>query len=37
MKYQDLLEFPHYDLKYHPRMSMENRAFQFAPFSLLDI
>lgn len=28
-------DISHYEFKYHPRMSMENRAAQFAPFQAL--
>lgn len=33
--YQDIMNLPHYELKYHPRMSMEKRAAQFASFDAL--
>lgn len=33
-KYDDIFELPHYEPK-HPRMSIENRSAQFAPFSAL--
>jgi len=33
--YADIIDLPHYDPKHHPRMSMWNRAAQFAPFSAL--
>ena len=34
-KYDDIIGFPHYEPK-HPRMPLENRAAQFAPFSALN-
>ena len=34
-EYQDIISLPHYELKYHPRMSMEKRAAQFASFDAL--
>ena len=34
-EYMDILTFPHYELRYHERMSLENRAAQFAPFDAL--
>ena len=34
-EYYDILNYPHYELKYHPRMNIENRAAQFAPFDAL--
>ena len=33
--YADIIELPHYEPKHHPRMSMWNRAAQFAPFAAL--
>ena len=33
--YEDIINLPHYEPKYHPRMSMWNRAAQFAPFAAL--
>ncbi len=35
MKYGDIIDLPHYEPKHHPRMSMMNRAAQFAPFAAL--
>ena len=35
MEYQDIINLPHYELKYHERMSMEKRASQFASFDAL--
>ena len=35
MEYEDIINLEHYELKYHSRMSKENRAAQFAPFSAL--
>ena len=34
-KYDDIINLPHYEPKYHPRMSMYSRASQFAAFSAL--
>lgn len=34
-KYQDIINLPHYEPKKHPRMSIESRSAQFAPFSAL--
>jgi len=34
-EYLDIINMPHYELRYHPRMSMEKRAAQFAPFDAL--
>ena len=33
--YDDIINLPHYEPKHHPRMSMWNRAAQFAPFASL--
>lgn len=33
--YEDIINLPHYEPKYHKRMSISNRAAQFAPFSAL--
>jgi len=33
--YDDIINVPHYEPKHHPRMSMWNRAAQFAPFAAL--
>lgn len=33
--YDDLIYLCHYEPKFHPRMSMESRAAQFAPFAAL--
>lgn len=34
-EYNDIIEMEHHVSKKHPRMSIENRAAQFAPFSAL--
>ncbi|MCF0166828.1 MAG: hypothetical protein HUJ89_06715 [Bacteroidales bacterium] len=34
-RYDDIINLPHYEPKYHPRMPMEERAAQFAPFAAL--
>jgi len=34
-KYKDIIDLPHYNPKYHPRMPKINRAAQFAPFKAL--
>ena len=34
-KYDDIINLPHYVSKKRPRMSMEQRAAQFAPFAAL--
>ena len=31
--YDDIINLPHYEPKHHPRMSMWNRAAQFAPLA----
>lgn len=31
--YDDIIDLPHYEPKKHPRMPMEARAAQFAPFA----
>ena len=33
--YDDIINLPHYEPQHHPRMSMWNRAAQFAPFAAL--
>ena len=33
--FDDIINLPHYEPKHHPRMSMWNRAVQFAPFAAL--
>jgi len=33
--YQSIIDHPHHVSARHPRMSMQNRAAQFAPFSAL--
>ncbi|MBQ9193038.1 MAG: hypothetical protein IJ156_04895 [Bacteroidales bacterium] len=34
-KYDDIIDLPHPTSRRHPRMSMEGRAAQFAPFAAL--
>lgn len=34
-KYDDLIELPHHVSSVHPRMAVQDRAAQFAPFSAL--
>ena len=34
-KYQNIINLPHHVSKNHPRMSLNNRSAQFAPFSAL--
>lgn len=33
--YDDIINLPHYEPKRHPRMSIESRSAQFAPFAAL--
>lgn len=33
--YEDIINLPHHTSKIHPRMSIESRSAQFAPFSAL--
>ena len=33
--YIDIINYPHYELRKHKRMSIENRSAQFSPFSAL--
>lgn len=35
MKYDEIINLPHYEPKYHKRMSKSQRAAQFSPFSAL--
>lgn len=35
MKYDEIINHPHYEPKKHPRMSKEMRAAQFAPYAAL--
>ena len=35
MKYDAIINHPHYEPKRHPRMSKEMRAAQFAPYAAL--
>lgn len=35
MKYDEIINHPHYEPKNHPRMSREMRAGQFAPYAAL--
>lgn len=34
-KYNDIINLPHYVSKKHPRMSLQARSAQFAPFAAL--
>lgn len=33
--YEDIINFPHFEPKHHPRMDAYSRAAQFAPFKVL--
>ncbi len=33
--YKDIIDMPHHEPEHHPRMTMWNRAAQFAPFAAL--
>lgn len=35
MEYEDIINLPHQVSSHYPRMSMEGRAMQFAPFAAL--
>lgn len=35
MKYESIINHPHYEPRNHPRMSREMRAGQFAPYAAL--
>ena len=35
MEYEDIIKLPHHVSSHYPRMSMEGRAMQFAPFAAL--
>lgn len=35
MKYDEIINHPHYEPKQHPRMSIDMRAAQFAPYAAL--
>ena len=35
-RYDDIIDMPHPTSEKHPRMSIENRAAQFAPFAALN-
>ena len=35
MKYDDIINLPHYEPKYHQRMTINQRVAQFLPFSAL--
>ena len=35
MKYDEIINHKHYEPKRHPRMAMEARAAQFAPYAAL--
>ena len=34
-RYDDIIDIEHFEPRYHPRMSMYNRAAQFSPFAAL--
>jgi hypothetical protein len=36
MNYDDIINLPHHEPKFHPRMSRQARAAQFAPFAALN-
>ena len=36
MKYQDIINLPHYEIKNNKKMNMKERAAQFMPFSALN-
>ena len=33
--YEEIIKLPHYEPKFHPRMTIYNRSAQFAPFAAL--
>ena len=34
-EYKDIINLPHFEPKYHQRMTIYNRSAQFAPFAAL--